>query len=116
MDWSTYITDLSIPKAWKYNGYHHDVLPSWYVNGFIIYIDSHLKSERLINSKEWNSCATLDNLNPRFTVFSDNYASGNTLDIPEELLATDNFTEVLEFVSIKDMWKKENKYVCTITV
>jgi hypothetical protein len=51
----------------------------------------------------------MDNLNPRFTVFSDNYASGNTLDIPEELLATDNFVEVLEFVSIKDMWKKENK-------
>ena len=109
MDWSTYITDLSIPKAWKYSNQRHDVLPSWYVNGFIIYIDSHLKSERLINSKEWNGCATMDNLNPMFTVFSDNYASGNTLDIPEELLATNNFTEVLEFVSIKDMWKKENK-------
>ena len=116
MDWKTYITDLDIPKDWKYNGYHHDVLPSYYVNGFIIYIDSHDKNERLRNSKEWNGCATMDNLNPRFTVFSDNYASGNTLDIPEELLATDNFVEVLEFVSIKDMWKKENKYVCTITV
>jgi len=93
MDWKTYITDLDIPKDWTYNGYHHDVLPSYYVNEFIIYIDSHDKNERLRNSKEFDGRATIDNLNPRFTVFSDN------LNIPEELLATDNFTEVLNFVA-----------------
>ena len=112
MDWATYITDLNIPKEWTYNGYHHDVLPSYYSsNGYIIYIDSHDKNERLRNSKEWNGCATMDNLNPRFTVFSDNYANGDTLDIPEESLATDNFKEVLNFVSdgfIPNFLIKEN--------
>ena len=103
MDWKTYITDLDIPKDWTYNADHHAVLPSYYTStGYIIYVDSHDKNERLLNSKEWNGCATIDNLNPRFTVFSDNYASGNTLDIPEELLATDNFKEILEFVNINE--------------
>lgn len=102
MDWATYITDLDIPKDWTYNGSHHDVLPSYLIDDakMIVFIDSHDKNERLRNSKEWNSCATIDNLNPRFTVFCDNYANGDTLDIPEELLATDNFKEILEFVSI----------------
>ena len=106
MDWSTYITDLDIPKDWTYNGNHHDVLPSYLIEDakMIVFIDSHDKNERLRNSKEWNTCATIDNLNPRFTVFCDNYANGDTLDIPEELLATDNFKEILEFVSIN----KEN--------
>ena len=112
MNWATYITDLNIPKDWTYSADHHAVLPSYYTNtGYIIYIDSHDKAERLRNSKEWNGCATMDNLNPRFTVFSDNYANGDTLDIPEELLATDNFKEVLNFVSdgfIPNFLIKEN--------
>lgn len=106
MDWKTYITDLDIPKEWTYNGNHNDALPSYLIKNskIIVYIDSHDKNERLRNSLEWNSCATIDNLNPRFTVFNDNYANGDTLDIPEELLATDNFKEILEFANIN----KEN--------
>jgi hypothetical protein len=99
MDWATYITDLDIPNDWDYDGYHHAVLPSYIIEdaNMVVYIDSHDKNERLRNSKEWNSCATIDNLNPRFTVFNSDYATGNTLDIPEELLATNHFNEVLKF-------------------
>jgi len=97
--WKTYLTDLDIPKDWTYNGYHHDTLPSYLIEDskMIVFMDSHDKNERLQNSLEMDSLATLDRLQPRFTVFDDAYANGDTLDIPEELLATDDFNKVLKF-------------------
>ena len=110
--WSTYITDLSIPSEWVYNGYHHDILPSYLIEDaeMIVFIDSHDKHERLRNSKEMDGLATLDRLQPRFTVFDDAYANGETLDIPDELLATNDFNEVLKFAKERSKWEYEQNF------
>mgnify|MGYP003670435033 CR=1 FL=1 len=89
MGWETYINDLDIPKNWECTSYGNDELPSYQVNGFHIWIDSHDLQERIQNTKNifgddiWileereivnGIDVTGDNLSPRFTIqYADNY-------------------------------------------
>ena len=41
MNWDTYITDLDIPDTWECTNFHHDELPSFEINGYKVWIDSH---------------------------------------------------------------------------
>ena len=41
MNWDTYITDLDIPDNWECTNFHHDELPSFEINGYKVWIDSH---------------------------------------------------------------------------
>ena len=97
MDWSTYTDDLNIPNNWKCVSYHHDELPSYEVNGFQIYMDSHHISERKINSK---NIMGLDNeLMPRFMVENDNY---------EQLFTTNDFKELNAWIEEQNKWTNKN--------
>ena len=113
MGWETYINDLDIPKNWECTSYGNDELPSYQVNGFHIWIDSHDLQERIQNTKNifgddvWileereivnGIDVTGDNLSRRFIIqHADNY-NGDIYD-DVTLLATDNFKEVINYVN-----------------
>ena len=102
MNWNTYTTDLDIPDNWECDNYHHDELPSFAINGYKIWIDSHDVEERKINSKRIMGYD--DKLMPRFTIMDDkddpdNYETTYMLQVaPITLLETNDFNEVKRFV------------------
>ena len=103
MNWNTYTTDLDIPNNWEDTSYHHDELPSYAINGYRIFIDSHDVEERKINSK--NIMGYDDKLMPRFTVMDDqddpdNHETTYMIQVaPITLLETNDFDEVKKFVN-----------------
>tara|TARA_B100000767_G_scaffold39511_1_gene33178 strand:- start:894 stop:1382 length:489 start_codon:yes stop_codon:yes gene_type:complete len=102
MNWDTYITDLDIPDNWEDTSYHHDELPSYAINGYRIWVDSHDVEERKINSKR--IMGYNDKLMPRFTIMDDkddpdNYETTYMIQVaPITLLETNDFDEVKRFV------------------
>ena len=100
MDWNTYITDLNIPNNWDCTSFGNDALPSYQVNGLHIWMDSHDISERKANAFDIYGLYENDKLPPRFTVFNSDFYNGLVTDESEELFATSNFQELLNFVNI----------------
>ena len=99
--WSTYITDLDIPKDWTHTSYPNDELPSYQVNGLHIWIDSHDPKVRTLNA---NNIIGLDNdFMPRFTVQTANSYNGCD-DDHTWIFETDSFDKLLEFVDSKKEW------------
>ena len=99
MHWNTYTTDLDIPSNWECTSYHHDELPSYQtVNGWHIWIDSHNKKERELNTK--NIMGSDSGLMPRFTVQTASSYNGDD-DDHSAIYETNCFKELLEFVTTK---------------
>ena len=101
MDWSTYITDLNIPKDWKHRSYHHDELPSYQVNGLHIWIDSWDIEERTTNSSRIHGA--MEVLPSRFTVQTASSYNGYD-DDHTWIFETDSFKDLLDFVASKKQW------------
>ena len=98
MNWNTYTTDLNIPNNWECTSFHHDELPSYQVKGLHIWIDSHDKTERELNTK--NIIGSDSGLMPRFTVQTASSYNGDD-DDHSSIFETDCFKELLEFVTTK---------------
>tara|TARA_R100001377_G_C3188299_1_gene109473 strand:- start:841 stop:1206 length:366 start_codon:yes stop_codon:yes gene_type:complete len=116
MNWSTYTDDLKIPKNWDCTSYGNDELPSYQVNGFHIWMDSHHVSERLSNAQNIYGLpfdGTMEDLEARvnsgeiglpfrFTVTDARIYNGETVDPSDHtdqvLLNTNVFEEVATFV------------------
>jgi hypothetical protein len=126
MSFETYIDDLQIPEHWTNTSYHHDELPSYQVNGFHIWMDSHHLQERVMNSArimgtnhdllEWywrredlsegfDLSKVEHTLAPRFIVqTSDRYNCHNSdWTNFHDSLHTNNFQEVIDFVHGKHL-------------
>ena len=88
MNWDTYITDLNIPDNWECTNFHHDELPSFEINGYKVWVDSHDVKERAINSKRIMGYD--DKLMSRFIVEN---------DIQEQIFETNDFSKLLYFVT-----------------
>ena len=101
MDWSTYITDLNIPKDWKNTSYHHDELPSWQVNGLHIWIDSWDVDLRTENASRIHGA--MEVLPSRFTVQTANSYNGYD-DDHTWIFETNSFKDLLDFVASKKQW------------
>ncbi len=98
MNWNTYTTDLDIPNNWECTSFHHDELPSYQFNEWHIWIDSHDKKERELNTK--NIIGSDSGLLPRFTVQT--ASSYNCEDDDHTMyFETNSFKELLEFVTTK---------------
>ena len=101
MNWSTYITDLNIPKDWKNTSYHHDELPSWQVNGLHIWIDSWDVDLRTENASRIHGA--MEVLPSRFTVQTANSYNGYD-DDHTWIFETNSFKDLLDFVASKKQW------------
>ena len=101
MDWSTYTSDLNIPNTWECTSYNNDALPSYQVGNLHIWVDSGYTIERQENAYNIYGLGVNDPLPPRFTVFNSDFYNGLVTDESPELLATDSFKELLEFVITK---------------
>ena len=126
MSFETYIDDLQIPEHWTNTSYHHDELPSYQVNGFHIWMDSHHLQERVMNSArimgtnhdllEWywrredlsegfDLSKVEHTLAPRFIVQTSDRYNGHNSDWTNfhDSLHTNNFQEVIDFVHGKHL-------------
>jgi hypothetical protein len=112
MDWKTYITDLNIPKDWTCTSFCNDELPSYQIHNLHIWMDSQHLTERKNNAYNIYGLSESDPLPPRFTVFNSAFYNGDTLHETPELIATNNFNELLDFVEatgINQIDKKLNE-------
>ena len=66
-----------------------------------IWVDSGDATERQVNAHDIYGLDVGDALPPRFTVFNSDFYNGLVTDESPELLATDSFQELLEFVITK---------------
>tara|TARA_R100001377_G_C3168681_1_gene102259 strand:+ start:99 stop:704 length:606 start_codon:yes stop_codon:yes gene_type:complete len=103
MKWNTYTDDLEIPTGWECTSYGNDELPSYQANGYHIWMDSHHMSERLINSK---NIYGKNEVQPRFSVINadiynmvSSHVEYHPDDYNDNLLNTDDFNEVIEFIN-----------------
>ena len=121
MKFETYTDDLQIPDHWECTTYGNDELPSYQVNGFHIWMDSHHLQERVTNASrimgtnhdllEWywrredlsegfKFSDVEHTLPPRFTVQTSDRYNGHNTDWTNfhDSLMTNNFQEVIDFV------------------
>ena len=121
MKFETYTDDLQIPDHWECTTYGNDELPSYQVNGFHIWMDSHHLQERVMNASrimgtnhdllEWywkredlsegfKFSDVEHTLPPRFTVQTSDRYNGHNTDWTNfhDSLMTNNFQEVIDFV------------------
>ncbi len=99
--WTSYVEDLNIPKNWECTSYGNDALPSYQFNGYHIWVDSWDETERKINSTERGGNGA--EMFPRFMVTNADCYNGECdsqcNECYESLFETDNFNEVINFVS-----------------
>lgn len=104
MKWKNYYNDISIPKDWINVSYGNDALPSFMTHedgkGYHIWIDSHDKKERQINSLDIYGLK--NKLAPRFHVVLHYGANKN-------LFTSNDFNEVVEWVKNNPKTKEQLK-------
>ncbi len=88
LEWSKeYTKDLTIPKEWENVSYKNDLAPSWYFNGWQIYIHHYDESWNR-EGAEFRFCVMVYDEEEQCTKYPEEYLCTNQFNLVKKLVKT----------------------------